>query len=379
MRILVISEVPTHPATAGNRSYLKSICDCLKGQGHEVDFLHVVTYTRHPRHRLRIQRPRSGPEMAAAWGSALHIYETTIRDIGFSWAAEPWRRPRLRSKRAPIGLTTAVETLVCLGRYDAVVVNYWNLLSSVGRLCGVRRILVTNESYADKTVAEAGWMATERKTEDKALNLADVVLAIQDDDADDFKARTGARVLTTYHYATPHQLPMGDAENLLFLGSDNAQNIEGMNAFLNEIFPVIRSEFSNVRLLIAGPICDAVSKAELPDGVVLQGIVDNVADFYAQGNMCISPNLQGGGLKTKILEALAHGRTVLASPYSMRDMPWADAAPLISCSSASEYIDAIGARMAHHELLAREQERALRYAQTMNTHFERAISLMMSR
>jgi hypothetical protein len=89
--------------------------------------------------------------------------------------------------------------------------------------------------------------------------------------------------------------------------------------------------------------------------------------------MCISPNLRGGGLKTKVLEALAHGRTVLASPYSLNDVPSVDSAPLIACTSPGEYVDAIRARLADPELLAREQKGAISYARAANTHFQRAL------
>lgn len=379
MRILIISEVPTHPSTAGNRSYLRSICDTLNDQGHEVEFLHVVTYTRHPQHRWLLQRPGSNAEMAAAWGSALHVYRATIRDLGANWVAEPRRRPRLRSDQAPEGLAHTVASLVRAGRFDAVVVNYWNLMSSVKQLSGVLRILVANESFANETIKTgSGWKATDRMTEEWAFDTADVVLAIQDNEAEDFRSRTKTPVLTTYHYSTINPLPMGDPANLLFLGSSNPQNVEGMQDFLTRIYPAIRSEFSDLRLLIAGPICDSLSDLTLPDGVILQGVVENAADFYARGNLCISPNLRGGGLKTKILEALAHGRTVLASDYSLRDVPWVETAPLIACKEPRQYVDAVRARLTDNQLLAHEKERAIDYARSANAYFQQAIACALA-
>lgn len=375
MRILTISEEPTHPAIAGNRTHLRSICHALKEQGHEVEFLHVVRYSRHPKYRWRPQRPNSNQKMAAAWGDALHVYKTTARDIGADWVAEPRHIPHRLSKLAPAGLPIVVSSLVRSGKFDAVVVNYWNLMRSVQHLAGVPRILVTHESFA-VPATELGpvWKSTDQKSEERAFDVADVILAIQDSDAEEFRARTQTPVFTTYHYSQINPLPVSDTANLLFLGSGNKQNVEGLRHFLRRVFPVIRTEFPSLQLMVGGPVCDSVSGTALPEGVVLQGLVDNTADFYTQGSLCISPNLRGGGLKTKVLEALAHGRTVLGSSYSLNDLPSLGSAPLIACADAGNYVDALRARLADRNVLNREREQAINYAHAVNTHFQQIIA-----
>lgn len=44
MKILIVSDRPNVPVTAGNRSFINSLVLFLKSQGHEVHFLFIQDY-----------------------------------------------------------------------------------------------------------------------------------------------------------------------------------------------------------------------------------------------------------------------------------------------------------------------------------------------
>ena len=83
-------------------------------------------------------------------------------------------------------------------------------------------------------------------------------------------------------------------------------NLDAMEFFLGEVFPLIRAERPDVRISITGKT-DGVALDRLPrdDGVVLTGYLDDVRPTVARSWACVVPLRVGGGTRLKILEALA--------------------------------------------------------------------------
>ena len=55
-----------------------------------------------------------------------------------------------------------------------------------------------------------------------------------------------------------------------------------------------------------------------PGGVQLLGLVDNLTSLYAECGLLISPLRAGSGLKIKLIEALAHGKAVVATAVTLQ-------------------------------------------------------------
>ena len=71
-------------------------------------------------------------------------------------------------------------------------------------------------------------------------------------------------------------------------------------------------------------------------GVVWAGYVGDLAEVYTPGSLLVSPTFLRGGIKTKVLEAFAHGVPVIGNPATfegmdLRDYPFcfADDAALV--------------------------------------------------
>lgn len=72
------------------------------------------------------------------------------------------------------------------------------------------------------------------------------------------------------------------------------------------------------RVAVAGRASEALS---LPDWMVRLGSPVSVNDFYEQIDLALAPIRLGGGMKLKIVEALLHGRPVVASEFAMAGFP----------------------------------------------------------
>ena len=55
-------------------------------------------------------------------------------------------------------------------------------------------------------------------------------------------------------------------------------------------------------------------------GVVVHGRADDLESHYAAADLCINPVRHGGGLKIKTVEALAHGRPLVATSHGVRSL-----------------------------------------------------------
>jgi len=114
---------------------------------------------------------------------------------------------------------------------------------------------------------------------------------------------------------TPAKTAVTPTYDILFLGSDNVFNRNGITWFLKLVYPALPP---NVRICVAGSVSRFVPS--LPN-VALLPRVDNLDALYRDTRIVICPLLAGTGLKVKVVEALANGRPVISTAYGLTGMP----------------------------------------------------------
>jgi glycosyltransferase involved in cell wall biosynthesis len=160
--------------------------------------------------------------------------------------------------------------------------------------------------------------AIDQATEIAGLMQADAVIAIQKDEAEFVRAHVPA--------TTPILAPMaarivqapqpGSAAEVLFVGSNTAPNVHGLNWFIEFVWPVVHAACPEAVLLVAGKVADAITVSH--PGVRILGLVDDLAPLYRNAGVVISPLLQGSGLKIKLVEALAHGKAAVVTSVTLQ-------------------------------------------------------------
>jgi sugar transferase (PEP-CTERM/EpsH1 system associated) len=121
----------------------------------------------------------------------------------------------------------------------------------------------------------------------------------------------------------------GGAPAVAFTGAmDYFPNADGALYFARDIFPRIRSIYPEARFYIVGsnPSTKVRKLADLP-GVIVTGSVEDVRPFLAQCQVAVVPLRIAQGIQNKILEALAMGIPVVATPRAaeglagIKDLP----------------------------------------------------------
>jgi glycosyltransferase involved in cell wall biosynthesis len=150
------------------------------------------------------------------------------------------------------------------------------------------------------------------------LGRADAVVAIQKDEAEFLQSRVpGRRIIVAPMAVTPVEaVQPGRGDHVLFVGSSAAPNVDGLRWFLDRCWPRIRAQQPAAILRVAGTVCQKIGA--VPTGVELLGLVDDLAPLYADAGLVCSPLRVGSGLKIKLIEALGHGKAVVATSITLQ-------------------------------------------------------------
>lgn len=98
-----------------------------------------------------------------------------------------------------------------------------------------------------------------------------------------------------------------DPNTLLFTGSlDFRPNIDALRWFIQEVLPLIRAERPETKLMIVGRApTPAVLQLAQPSVIDIIPNVPSVQPYFNQAAVFVLPMRMGGGVRLKLLEALA--------------------------------------------------------------------------
>ena len=317
LRVLVVSPTPTFPVDFGNRRRIYHVCRHLKDQGAEIHFVHYPSESEWREafpldFHLAMQRQ---------WDSC-HVVPVTrglhSPPAGEDHTIDEWWDP---------AIGTMLDWLFRVQHFDVCIVNYtW--LSRALEHCprGVLRVLDTHDRFAGRRqVLEANGIAPEyfHTTEEQeaiAFGRADVVWAIKEEEAELFRRITTRPVLTVRHLEPLRLLPRGrrpaTPTRFGILAARNNVNQANIRRCVAALLEHVARRLPPIELVIAGSCCEDLADLGRIGFLRLLGRVEDVADFYRQVDVVLSPIAFSTGLKIKTGEALCHGKAVIALAHA---------------------------------------------------------------
>jgi glycosyltransferase involved in cell wall biosynthesis len=111
----------------------------------------------------------------------------------------------------------------------------------------------------------------------------------------------------------PPQAPV-----ILFVGFlPHTPNSDALSYFICEELPLIRAQETNARLIVVGEGASNALKGLMHDnGVEYRGYVSAIRDVYREARVYIAPVTSGGGIRTKIIEAMTAGVPVVCNSFA---------------------------------------------------------------
>jgi len=122
-----------------------------------------------------------------------------------------------------------------------------------------------------------------------------------------------------YHLGGADRGTAAAGEKMIFVGTmDYSPNIDAVRHYAQEIFPVIRQKYSRSVFEIVGRRPPkSVRRLTQIDGVRVVGEVDDVRAHLVRADVSVAPMRIARGVQNKVLEAMAVGVPVVATPAAI--------------------------------------------------------------
>jgi hypothetical protein len=318
LRVLVLAPTPTHPQDYGNRKRIFQVCQSLRGKGAEIHYLHYASETD-----WRREPPLAALRaMQQAWDAHYTIPVTRKLHMppieGEDHSIDEWWDP---------AIADMLRWLFSTQQFDVCIVNYtWlsKALEFVPR--GVLKILDTHDRFAGRrAVLETNgirpeFFYTTEAEERIALDRADVVWAIKEEEAAFFRTLTDNPVKTLPYFEPIRPLLRTEPPNGILrfglVGARNNINLVNIRAFLEAARLYVERTLLPCRFIVAGSCCDDLAGDRLPSFVELLGRVESLDEFYSNVDVVLAPMTFSTGLKIKVGEALNLCKAIIAHAHA---------------------------------------------------------------
>lgn len=367
--ILVISPTPSHPQDAGNRARIFSLLSGLRAAGHRVYFVLV--------------KKENGDEsaMEQAWDGFYSVPYQRPEDRWTKRTFDKWAKKLGSARVLPYriddwytsGISRRLREIKAQVQPDVVLVEYVFLSRAFECFAAeTLKVLDTHDVFGDRHKLYLGhgtspvFFYTSQREEQRALDRAGLILAIQAEEADYFSRQTKQKVMTVGHLVPDPEVSAntpGEPNRLLFVGSANDINLDGLSWFLEAIFPRLRQAAPDIELDVVGKSATRISGRS---GVNLLGPVDDLTPYYRRAAVVINPLRFGTGLKIKTIEALAFGKPLVTTSIGAAGLEEEKGKAFLIADSAEEFSDKVLQLLRSPKLSGEVGERARQYAQSYN-------------
>jgi hypothetical protein len=372
-RALVVSPVPTHPTTHGNRARVLHLIRFLRALGFDVhvaiwhsgvdqDCAAMQAEFGDRYHPLPYRKPPQRRESALGrWGRRLRQLVNT--DARYTEGIDDWyddsADPILQELDSTVGFDIAVVEYVFVSR--ALLV----LKSPKLKLIDTHDVFANRHRILLAAGMTPQFFSTTPQEERRGLLRADLVLGIQAAETALLGAYQGVAAMTFGHTVALTNLwgtkPL--TWDVLMVGSRNQMNVEGLLWFGTQVMPLLLQAMPAVRVAVAGGVC-----ASTPDfvGVTKLGVVPDLETVYACTGLVVNPVRSGTGLNIKSVEALGFGMPLLSTESGCRGLDQARGQGCLVADSPADFAEAAARLLASGGELARMSQAAHAFAERWN-------------
>ena len=219
--------------------------------------------------------------------------------------------------------------------------------------------------YADKKSWPMSWLYRHEarqllRYERQVASQYDASLFVSSPEADLFRQLAPESVerighfsngVDTDYFSPEHELasPYAPGERaLVFTGAmDYWPNVDAVQWFCDEVFPILRRQDPELRFYIVGsrpaPQVQALAQAA---GVTVTGTVPDVRPYIRHARVAVAPLRIARGIQNKVLEAMAMATPVVVSPQALEGIAAEPGRELLLAAEAADFADAVAQLLA---------------------------------
>lgn len=173
--------------------------------------------------------------------------------------------------------------------------------------------------------------------------------------------------------------PIGESPpRLLFIGNFmHPPNVDAALRLIKQIFPPLRAAFPDLEIDIVGAHPPAALFETDTPGAHITGFVPDVTPYLDRAAVVVVPLRLGGGMRVKVLEALAAGKALVASPLATEGLELIDGKQVILAESDRQFTDQVAALIADPSKRRHLADSARHWACT-NLHWDNSIAAYLN-
>jgi len=256
-----------------------------------------------------------------------------------------------------------LQTLVDRWRPDIVQIEYTIMAQYAAALdrWPAAKILTVYElsAWAARETWQAKWgkgqcisyldLRAWERFEHASIKRVDAAVVLTKHDQHILTPRAGTTPVVPIPLATiipPQPLdPLGQPPwRLVFVGNfKHPPNVDAALRLIKHILPLVRSAWPDVRVYIVGDNPPPQLQALHSNEVIVTGRVADVTPYLDQAALVVVPLRLGGGMRVKVLEALAAGKAVVASQRAVAGLTVTDGEHVVLADTDHQFGAAISA------------------------------------
>jgi polysaccharide biosynthesis protein PslH len=206
--------------------------------------------------------------------------------------------------------------------------------------------LARNERNPVRRLALGCVAGSLRDYEVRELDAPDALVPISAADAEDFRTLGCTRpmhVVPCGITLPPRASALPQPMSAGFIGSlDFRPNQEAVEWILERLWPLVTRQLPEARLAIAGSSAPGwLRRLALAKGVEIEGDVADADAFMCGKSVMLAPLFSGGGMRIKVLEAMALGKPVVATTRGAGGLEVVHGRDLVIADDPAAFADAL--------------------------------------
>lgn len=187
---------------------------------------------------------------------------------------------------------------------------------------------------------------TLKEYELNAINKVDGIAAITYRDAAFFRGETAIPVIDIPFGVNPEEFTpcyeINERPTLYHIGSMNwMPNTEGIKWFLKNVWSKLHEREPDIQLNLAGRHTPKWMKKLKMKNVNVHGEVPDAKEFIKNNDIAIVPLLSGSGIRIKIIESLAMGKTVITTTIGAEGIQYSEYNNIIIADTPTKIVETI--------------------------------------
>ncbi|MBP5710053.1 MAG: glycosyltransferase [Bacteroidales bacterium] len=359
MKILQVCHKPPLPAVDGGCIAINNITQMLLAQGHDVKVLAIST----PKHKVEI---RNLPQDYVAKTHFETVFvNTTVRRfaalksllLGRSYHVDRYVSREMNHKLKTLLQKEDFDIIQLESLFVAPYIPVIRQFSKAKIILRTHNIehriwdrVVRNESSLPRKFVLKSLARNLEKFELSVFGKIDGYMTISDVDYSFFNGKfpsvSGVVIpfgVNVDDYEPDEEYIPSDTPELFHLGSlDWLPNREGVEWFLEEVWPLIFENYPSLTFTVAGRAIPQAMR-ELPlENVIIAGEVPDSREFMLSKDIMIVPLLSGSGIRVKIIEGMALGKTIITTSIGAEGLAVEHGKNIFIADTPEEFVECVG-------------------------------------